>query len=117
MPQSMGLQRVRHELTTGQQQNMVHRKKIVKLNKASGRIPCLQNCPKITDICPSISFIRGFPDSAAGKESACNAGDPGSIPQLGRCPGEGKGYPVQYFDLESSLDSSPWGRKGLDTTG
>ena len=39
----------------------------------------------------------GFPGSSAGKESACNAGDPGSIPRLGRYPGEGKGYPLQYY--------------------
>ena len=38
----------------------------------------------------------GFPDSSAGKECACNAGDPGSIPGLGRSPGEGIGYPLQY---------------------
>ena len=38
----------------------------------------------------------GFPGSSAGKESACNAGDPGSISQSGRSPGEGAGYPLQY---------------------
>ena len=38
----------------------------------------------------------GFPDSSAGKESACNAGDPGLSPGLGRSPGEGKGYPLKY---------------------
>ena len=38
----------------------------------------------------------GFPDSSVGKESTCNAGDPGSIPRLGRSAGEGKGYPLQY---------------------
>ena len=38
----------------------------------------------------------GFPDSSAGKESACSAGDPVSIPGLGRSPGEGIGYPLQY---------------------
>ena len=38
----------------------------------------------------------GFPDSSVGKESACNAGDPGSIPGSGRSPGEGIGYPLQY---------------------
>ena len=37
-----------------------------------------------------------FPDSSVGKESACNAGDPGSIPGLGRSPGEGIGCPLQY---------------------
>ena len=46
----------------------------------------------------------GFPDSAAGKESACNAGDLGLIPGLGRSPGEGKGYPLQYSGLENSMD-------------
>ena len=39
---------------------------------------------------------RGLPGSSAGKESGCNAGDPGSIPGLGRSPGEGIGYPLQY---------------------
>ena len=39
----------------------------------------------------------GFPDSSVGKESALNAGDPGLIPGLGRSPGEGTGYPLQYF--------------------
>ena len=38
----------------------------------------------------------GFPGDSAGKESACNAGDPGSIPGSGRSPGEGIGYPLQY---------------------
>ena len=38
----------------------------------------------------------GFPDSSVGKESACNAGDPGSIPGLGRSAGEGIGHPHQY---------------------
>ena len=47
---------------------------------------------------------RGFSDSSAGKESACNAGDLGLIPGLGRSPGEGKGYPLQYSGLENSMD-------------
>ena len=42
------------------------------------------------------SSEQGFPGGSAGKESACNAGDMGSIPELGRSPGEGKGYPLQY---------------------
>ena len=41
----------------------------------------------------------------AGKESACNAEDLSSIPGLGRCPGEGKGYPLQYSGLENPMDS------------
>ena len=40
--------------------------------------------------------FQGFPGSSVGKESACNAGDPGSIPGSGRSPGEGTGYPLQY---------------------
>ena len=46
----------------------------------------------------------GFPGSSAGKESACNTGDLDSIPGLGRVPGEGKGYPLQYSGLENSMD-------------
>ena len=38
----------------------------------------------------------GFPGGSAGKESACNTGDPGLIPGLGRSPGEGNGYPLQH---------------------
>ena len=46
----------------------------------------------------------GFPCGSAGKESACNVGDLGLIPGLGRSPGEGKGYPLQYSGLENSMD-------------
>ena len=45
----------------------------------------------------TLHLSSGFPDSSVGKESACNAGDPGLIPGLGRSPGEGIGYPLQYF--------------------
>ena len=45
--------------------------------------------------------LQGFPDSSAGKESACNAGDPGSIPGSRRAPGERKDYPLQYSGLET----------------
>ena len=45
-----------------------------------------------------------FPGGSAGKESACNAGDQGSIPELGRSPGEGNGNPLQYSCLENSMD-------------
>ena len=60
----------------------------------------------------------GFPCGSAGKESACNAGDLGSIPGMGRSPGEGKGYPLQYSGLENSMDYtySPWGHRELDMT-
>ena len=59
-----------------------------------------------------VSPLQGLPGGSAGKESACKVGDLGSIPGLGRCPGEGKGYPLQY----SGLENSPWGRKESDTT-
>ena len=48
--------------------------------------------------------VQGFPDSSAGKESTCNAGDLGLIPGLERSPGEGNGYPHQYSGLENSMD-------------
>ena len=63
---------------------------------------------------PTPVFL-GFPCGSAGKESACNVGALDSIPGLGRSPGEGKGYPLQYSGLENSM-YSPWGRKELDTT-
>ena len=50
----------------------------------------------------------GFPGESDGKESACNAGDPGSVPELGRSPGEESGYPPQYTCLESSTDKAAW---------
>ena len=49
-------------------------------------------------------MYMGFPGGSAGKESACNAGDVGLIPGLGRSPGEGKDYPLQYSVLENSMD-------------
>jgi len=55
------------------------------------------------DRLPTPVFL-GFPRGSAGKESTDNVGDLGSIPGLGRSPGEGKGYPVQYSDLENSMD-------------
>ena len=50
-------------------------------------------------------LLNGFPDNSVGKESACNAGDPGSIPGLGRSAGEGIGHPLQHSDLENSMES------------
>jgi len=50
----------------------------------------------------------GFPHSSAGKESACNGGDPGLIPVLGRSPGEGNGNPIQYSCLENPMDKVAW---------
>ena len=65
----------------------------------------------------TIKDRKGFPRSSVGKESPCNAGDPGLIPGLGRSTGEGKGYPLQYSGLENSMDSwGLWGHKESDTT-
>ena len=67
----------------------------------------------------TLPFISGGSD---GKESACNAGDLGLIPGLGRSPGKGNGYPLQYSCLEnphgrrSLAGYSPWGREKLDMT-
>ena len=73
-------------------------------------------CQKLSNYV-NIRKELGFPNSSAGKESTCNAGDLGSIPGLGRSPGEGKSYPLQYSGLENSMDCiSLWGRKESDTT-
>ena len=63
-------------------------------------------------------ILRGFIGGSDGKESACNAGDPGSTPGSGISPGEGNGNPLQYSCLENSTDRdcSPWGCKELDMT-
>ena len=50
----------------------------------------------------------GFSGSSDGKDSACNVGDLGSIPGLGRSPGEGNGYPLQYSGLENSMNRGAW---------
>ena len=55
------------------------------------------------DRLPTPVFL-GFPCGLAGKESACSAGDLGSIPGMGRSPGEEKSYPLQYSGLENSRD-------------
>ena len=58
----------------------------------------------------------GFPGGSAGEESACNAGDLGSIPGLGRFPGERNGYPLQYSGLENPMDCIVQGVAELDMT-
>ena len=66
--------------------------------------------------------VMGFPGGSDGKESACHVEDPGLIPGLGRCPGEGNGYPLQYSCLENPMDRGAWqatvhgGCKESDTT-
>ena len=58
----------------------------------------------LVHIWPTVSFISGFPGGSAGKETVYNVGDLDLTPGLGRSPGEGKGYPLQYSGLENSID-------------
>ena len=59
-------------------------------------------------VCVCVCIIQGFPGGSNGKESACNAGDLGSVPGLGRSPGKGNGYPLHYFCLENPMDRGAW---------
>ena len=77
--------------------------RLVKKSPEMRETGLLQEDPLGRDSLPSPVFL-GFPGGSAGKEPACNAGDVGSIPGLGRSPGEGKGYPLQYSGLENSMD-------------
>ena len=67
-----------------------------------------------------IATHLGFLHSSVGKETACNAGDPGLIPALGRSPAEGNGNPLQYSCLENPMERGAWkaivhgGHKELD---
>ena len=63
------------------------------------------------------SSILGLPCGSAGKESTCNEGDLGLIPDLGRCPGDEKGYPLQYSGLQNSMDCIVSGVVESDSTG
>ena len=58
-------------------------------------------------------FFWGLPGGSDGKASACNVGDLGSIPRLGRSPGEGNGNPLQYSCLESSMDGGACGLQSM----
>ena len=63
----------------------------------------------VKSYCQLHTLLLGFPDNSVGKESACNTGDPGSVPGSGRCPGEGIGYPLQYswVSLVAQLVKNP----------
>ena len=57
----------------------------------------------------------GFPNASDGNESVCNVGNQGLIPGLmGRCPGEGNGYPLQYPCVENSMDRGAWWATGYE---
>ena len=70
-----------------------------------------------------MTFFMGFPHSSVGKESTCDTGDPGSIPGLGRSPGEGNGNPLPVFlpgeshGQRSLAGYSPWGHKSWTRLG
>ena len=61
-----------------------------------------------------VVIISGFPGGSAGKEFVCNVGNLGSVFGLGRSPGKGNSYPLQYSGLENSVDYSPWGQTWLN---
>ena len=54
------------------------------------------------------AFRHGIPCGSDGKESTCNAGDLGLVPESGRCPGEGNGNPLQYSCLQNPMDRGDW---------
>ena len=71
----------------------------------AGRIPWTEKPGGLQSMgSQTVGHNFGFPGGSDGKESTCKAGDLGSIPGLRRCPGEGKGYPLQYSGLENSMD-------------
>ena len=70
--------------------------------------PLLIQTRDISELGPTLIHSRGFRDGSGGKESACNAGDPGLIPKSGRASGEGNGYSLQYSGLENSMDRGAW---------
>ena len=66
-------------------------------------------CDPITIFLSVWSLLSvGFAGVSDGKESTCNVRDTGSIPELGRSPGEGNGFPLQYSGLENSMDRILW---------
>ena len=64
----------------------------------------MRECIHMLPLSTGHGLSIGFPGGSDGKESACNAGDPGSIPESGRLPGEGNGNPLQYSCLENIMD-------------
>ena len=86
-----------------------------------------ESCTQVTRTgvrrnCRRTSLAGGIPGSSDGKESACNAEDPGSVPNPGRSSGEGNGYSLQYSCLDNSMDRGvwratvSWGHKESDAT-
>ena len=80
------------------------------------------NCSNVHNSMFKKKLLEGFPGGSDSKQSACNVGDLGLIPRLGRSPGGGHGSPFHYSCLENShgqrnlLGYSPWSHKELDMT-
>ena len=85
-----------------QVQSLDHEEPLEKV-LATHAITLAWRIPQTEEYPCKIVFL-GFPSNSECKESTCNAGDPGSIPGLGKSPGEGNGYPLQYSCLENSMD-------------
>ena len=78
---------------------------IFKIASGSAKYSLLLQIKFYWDIVTPICLcVMGFPGGSEGKVPACNEGDPGSIPGLGRSPGEGNGNPLQYSRLENPMD-------------
>ena len=92
----------------------VHRLQRVRHDWAANTFTFISSITSLSDGFPSwtmsftSTFSNGFPGSSADKESACNAGDLGLIPGLGRSPGEGIGYPLWYSGLGNATDRGVW---------
>ena len=75
-------------------------------------LPTSRQSLSVTRVCIAknvcLTFFQGFPGGSGGKESACNAGDLGSIPELGRSLGGGHGNPLQFSCLENPMDRGAW---------
>ena len=83
---------------------------------------CLSSPKKFYLVSSPLNFLGlyqqslDFPGGSDGKESACNAGDPGLIPGSGRSPGEGSGNPLQYSWMENPMDRGAWWSAVLGVT-
>ena len=75
------------------------------ISLAAGKV---QTLSALLDEGCSYLLPGAFPHGSDIKESACNVGDPGSIPGSGRAPGEGNGHPLQYSCLENPIDRGVW---------
>ena len=84
-------------------------RQVVRADHHSGRgMKAFRVWVRGNDLMVKVMKKMGPPWWLSSKESTCNAGDPGPIPGLGRSPGEGKGYPLQYSGLENSMDRRAW---------